>query len=501
MTVRRNILSSWASHAATLVVGLFLVRYVRDTLGDAGYGAWIFVNSIAGYANLLYLGFGAAVSRYTARYCTLEDWPALNRVLSSVFAVYVVNGGVVLCAAGAVAAAAPWLSTWEEQSLLDVRLVILLLGLNAAIGMWGAVFGGLLVGIQRFDVYRGVQILCTLLRLVLFVAALKWRPSILSMAAAYLAVTVVENVLYFIAARRFVPTLRVSLRLASRETLGECFSFTAFNAVALLSDYLIGLTDTVVIGCVLGTAATVPYYIAQRLCQMARVPLDQIAEVMLPKSAEMQMRDQSDRLRELVLRAGGLSLLLVGGLMIGTVYFGDRVIRTWLGPGTPESTPILFVLMLCQLVALPLRVPKMALMGLGHVRVPALLDLGQAAANLALSLVLIQHLGIIGVAWGTLIPAVLFEWGLLVPYVSRRLELSLGDLWRRGVFPQVLPFTALWAYCEGVSRLPLAETWLNLVLITAIGGGLLIAVRGGIHWLSLKGRNRSPLAVAEVLAR
>ena len=57
MTLQRNILISWLSHATTLLVGLFLVRFVKGTLGDDGYGAWIFVNSIANYATLLYLGF------------------------------------------------------------------------------------------------------------------------------------------------------------------------------------------------------------------------------------------------------------------------------------------------------------------------------------------------------------------------------------------------------------------------------------------------------------
>ncbi len=501
MTLRRNILTSWASHAVTLMVGLFLVRFIKDTLGDAGYGAWIFVNSIVGYATLLYFGFGAAVSRYTARHHALRDWPGLNRVLSSIFVIYGINGLFAIAAAGGVAAAAPLLSDWEGQSLREVRVVIVLLGGNAAVGLWGSVFGGVLIGIQRFDVYRSVQIVCTLLRLGLFVAGLHWRPSILSLAVASLAVTAAENLTYFVAARWLVPALRVSPRLASVGALRECFSFTAFNAVVLLSDFLIGLTDTVVIGCVLGTAATVPYYIALRLCQMVQTPLEHVAEVMLPKSAELQTRRQPAELRRLVLRGFGVSLLLLGGVMIGAAYFGDRLIRTWLGPEETDSPAILLVLLGAQLIALPLRVPKMTLLGLGRVRALALFNVVQATANLVLSLILIRHWGVIGVAWGTFLPALVCELGLLVPYTCRVLGLRVRDLLVQGVGPQLLPFAALWWYCEWMALVPWAETWPNLLLITGLGGSVLLAVRGAEHWWSQRWRQRRGMLTGEVWAQ
>jgi len=499
MTLQRNLLIGWTSHATTLIVGLFLVRFVRDALGDDGYGAWIFVNSIAGYAGLLYFGFGAAVTRQTSRCHALQDWETLNRGLSSVFAVYLVSGGLALLASAVVAAVAPWLSDWSGQSLAEVRAAILLLGLNAAVGLWGSVYGGVLYGLQRFDLYRGIQIGCTLLRVALFVAALSWSPSILAMACAYLGVTLVENAAHVVVARRLIPTLRISLRAANRSNFRESFAFASFNAVTLLSDQIIGLTDTIVIGCVLGTAATVPYYIAQRLCQMARVPLEQIAEMLLPKSTELQTRQQFERLRLLATRAAGFALLLIGGATLGAAYFGDRLLRVWLGDGNDASLPILMVLLAAQLVALPVRVFKSTLVGLGEVRTPALFDLSQAFANLVLSLILIRAWGIIGVAWGTLLPAVIFELGVMLPYACRKLNLGLRQLLRDGVLPQLPPLAALWAFCAAAARLPLADSWWSLLLIAGLGGAVLIGVRGGMHWLSTRGPKRSSPVAGEAL--
>lgn len=498
MTIRRNILASWLSHALTLVVGLFLVRYVKGTLGDTGYGAWIFVSSVAGYSGLLYMGFGAAVCRYSARYHSLQDWPGLNRILSSIFAIYALNSLIALLAAAGCALFAEHLSDWEGQSLTEVRQVLLLLGLNATIGLWGSVFSGLLVGIQRFDIQRAVLVGGTLVRVVLIVFGLQTFPSLLVMAGVFLAVTVLENCTYFFAARRLVPQLHVAWRFVSRDAFRECYGFTAFNALGMVSDYLISLTDTVVIGCMLGTAATVPYYIALRICQMARTPLEQLAEVMLPKAGELQIRQEWDRLRRLVLQGTGASLLLIGGFAIGSVYFADRLLLTWLGPGNEASPPILMVLLGAQLVALPLRVPKLTLMGLGDIRMPALFDVTQATANLVLSLILVQYWGVIGVAWGTLIPALCCELGLLLPYASRRLGLQPRRLLIDTLLPQLPAWAALWAYCEFASRIAWPTSWLSLILIAAGGGAVLIGVRAAIYWLTQRPPAAGP-AVQEMV--
>ncbi|MCA9054502.1 MAG: oligosaccharide flippase family protein, partial [Planctomycetaceae bacterium] len=433
---------------------------------------------------LLYMGFGAAVCRYSSRYYSLQDWPGLNRILSSIFTVYAFNSLIALAASGLAAFAAPWISDWEGQSIAEVRQVMLILGLNAAVSLWGSVFGGLLIGMQRFDIHRGVMISSTLVRFGLIVAGLRFAPSLWVMASVFLTVTVLENVVYYVMCRRLAPQLDISWRHVSRDALRECYGFTAFNALGMVSDYLISLTDTVVIGCMLGTAATVPYYIALRLAQMIKAPLEQVAEVLIPKAGELQAREQDQKLQRLVVQATGVSLLLIAGFTIGAGYFGDRLLTTWLGGGNEESLPILMVLLAAQFVVLPLRVPKMVLLGLGDIRTPALFDVTQAVANLALSLILVRYWGVLGVAVGTLIPALVCELGLLLPYASRKLHLGARPLLVETIIPQIPAVAALWVYCELVSAREWPDGWASLIVITAGGGAVLLAVRGGVYWLT-----------------
>ena len=89
---------------------------------------------------------------------------------------------------------------------------------------------------------------------------------------------------------------------------------------------------------------------------------------------------------------------------------GPSFLGWWVGPEFIEpSGRVLQVLMLSFVVYLPVRgVALPVLMGLGNPKVPALGLLIMGLANLAISLALVERLGILGVAIGTAVPNVIF---------------------------------------------------------------------------------------------
>lgn len=96
MQLVKNILANWGAHIVTMLVGFFLVPYMLSTIGEAGYGAWVFLNSIVGYSGLMYLGFGATTCRFVAHYRAREEWERLNQTVSSVAFVYLCTGSIIV---------------------------------------------------------------------------------------------------------------------------------------------------------------------------------------------------------------------------------------------------------------------------------------------------------------------------------------------------------------------------------------------------------------------
>ena len=489
-----NLLATWGDHVVGLVLGLIMMPFVLGVLGDAQYGLWVFISSIAGYSGLLNLGLGQTISRYVATHHAKQETEQVNRVVNVIGAVYLVMGGVALAIAGVLAWFAPALWPSTDLSTDELRWVIVILGLNVAVGIFGSVFGGVLVGLQRFDLERGIVMTSSVMRLVLTMVFLQQQWGLPTLALILLAATLVENLGLVWCAFRQARGLRLGMRYLCRSTLRECFSFSAFAFLEVIASKLIDSTDCIVIGCVLGAEAIVPYYVAQRLCQFITKPAQVIGQFCLPRASELHAKGRTSELRELMTRGMSFAWMLTMGLFIGASYFGPTLIESWLHKPYPQSQVLLLVLLGGQLIATPMKVVSGVLFGMGDVRKPAVTYFIEALANFALSLALIYPFGLLGVALGTAIPLYLVELGILLPYAARRLQLEPCRLMTGVVGSQLACHVALLAYSYVVwSRVPLEPDWTRMLLVAGGGAGVL-----GTAWLiqhKLAGRKSAQCAV------
>ena len=191
---------------------------------------------------------------------------------------------------------------------------------------------------------------------------------------------------------------------------------------------------------------------------------------------------QNDRLRKLVSQGVGVAFLLVCSAFIGAIFFSDMMIRVWIGTGYAESYVIVLILLGGQLIALPTHLVRHTLVGTGYVRIPAILFLIEAIANLVISLSLLPYWGIYGVAVGTLIPLIVVELGLLLPIAMKQLKLSARELFTVGLRPQILPLGMILAYSIIVAQYELQENWFCVIGIATGAAIVLLLGIGVTHW-------------------
>ena len=485
-SIKVNLAASWLSHAICIGIGIFLMPYVLAVVGDEAYGTWLMIHAVAGYGGFLYLGFGQSICRYVADYYERERWDEINQVVNVMFFVYLGMGALGFLIAASIAWLAPNLNDWGGQSTTEIQLVILILGLEFFLGMATSVFGGVLIGIERFDLERGLQCIAGISRLILTVILLSQRSSLLTLSLIYLTVTLIEHVGHLILAFRNLPSLSIGWRHFRLSTLKEFAAFSSYAWLNMVSAQLIEYTDTIIIGCVLGAKATIPYHIAQRLCKFISTPILQIGEVLLPRAGVLNATSHNSELQRLVTRGVGVSVLLITAFFIGGSFFGSMLITIWIGPGYPQSHILLILLLGAQIIATPISVVRSVLFGMGHVKRQSILYIIEAVSNVVLSLILIGPFGLLGVAMGTIIPVIVIQIGFLAPYALRIFQLKTGDVVRWALGPQVLALSGLLAYSLAIQRLfSVTDTWLNLITIT-IGGGAVL----GVGWLSSSALDR-----------
>jgi len=480
-SVTRNVLASWGTHASNLVIGFFLTRYTLDVLGVSTYGSWLLINSIASYAALLYCGLGETISRYVAKYHSEQNWHRINQVVTLVLTIYLGMGMIAFLIACGLCVTAGWWGGWTGEDLLEAQATILILGVNVAVGMAGSVFGGVLHGLRRFDLERGIGFSFDLVRLGLFLTLLSERYGLVTIALIYFIVALGENLLYIVFARRILPTLAIGPSLLDRDVFKECGQFSSMAFLNVVASQLINATDTITIGLLLGKEAIVPYYFGLRLTQFAKQPIDKIAHICMPTAGALQSETDRAKRSRFLIKTLGIVMLLAGGAFIGAWFFAGDVLELWVGSKLTGddlalSHRILMVLLGAQLIALPCGILRAFLFGSGHVRIPAFIYLAEAATNLALSITLCLFWGIEGVAWGTAIPVMAFELCLLVPYALKSLQVSAWRIIEQAIVPQFVPLLALLAYSLTVSSHPWTHgDWRALFAVSVCGAGILVS--------------------------
>src|ERR1700694_4376109 len=78
-----NVLWNWLQVGITLFSAAILSRYIIKKLGPEGYGLWQLSYSMIGYYGLLDLGFRSAVIFYSARHRALQEYDALNELITT----------------------------------------------------------------------------------------------------------------------------------------------------------------------------------------------------------------------------------------------------------------------------------------------------------------------------------------------------------------------------------------------------------------------------------
>jgi O-antigen/teichoic acid export membrane protein len=449
-TVLRNVFSNWASYFVTAVIGFLLAPFILHRLGNTGYGLWTLVLSLTGYFGLLDLGIRSSVGRYVAQYVTLQKDEEVNRTVSSAFAMLLAGGLLAVIATAVVVRFFFGSFHVEPQYQASGKIALWITGLNMASVLPLGIFSSVLIALERYDLLSGVTMAAEILRGVLIVALLKHGYGLIGLASASLFISATEYAVMACIAKSLYRSLRIRLHFMRRETMRSLFSFGAYRFVWIISNQVIFYSDSVVIGVVLGASAITYYAIAGGIINYGRSVVSLVTDTFAPAAFRMDAKQDMAGLRRLLIVGTRTALLIILPLCLGMIFLGRQFITVWMGKEYASSSLFLTVLALAQFSSMSQYVSVTLLSAMARHRVLAYLVFAEGVANLALSLFLVHRIGLVGVAWGTVIPN-LFSTLLIVPAYTLRV---LGIDWREYV-SQVflrpvacaLPLLAIGAFC------------------------------------------------------
>jgi O-antigen/teichoic acid export membrane protein len=438
-TLVRNTVSNYIRTAVAMLVGLITFRLLYQHFNPEEFGFWSLLWSVFGYGILLDFGFGFAAQKRVAELSVKQDWAELSRVLSSILVFYV---GVAVVVALSVLAASPWLIQWfgvSAERAEEFRLVMVVFFVGIGLSFPMGIFPEILRGQQRISLANHLITIAIVTRLVLLLLAIWLEWSFLAIMLIALGSALAPDALAGFFALQKLPQVRLRLSLFDYHSMSHTVKFSFFAYLGTATNLVLAKTDQIVITTTLGVASIALYQAGAKVGEMFRDFTKQVQDTLSPAAAHLHAAGHHGALRTLFLEGTRWSVMIATPLYLLCVFYLDELLQLLTGDRNLswETWLVGQVLLFWYYTSiLTHSVSKRILMMTGHERKLMWLGVGEAAANLVLSigLVLVWK-SVAAVAIGSLIPTLWFGWVHLWPWMAREAEEGVFSFMRKALLP------------------------------------------------------------------
>lgn len=468
-------LSNYISKVINLAAWFILTPFILNRLGDGLYGLWILVGSVAAYGFLLDFGIAGAVTKYTAEYCARGENETAHRLIATALWLYTALGLLVILLSAAVAPLFPLIFNIAPEQQNTAVWLVFLAGVGVGITIPCATTTAVLRGLQRFDLLNLIGVTATLLSAGATIVVLLAGGGVIGLVLVGIGVTLLTQIpaiwlIYLIA-----PELRFGWRGASRSLFRTVAAYSSSIFVMNLGGHLESRTDEIVIGGFLPVSAVTPYSLARKLSTLPQTLTEQFLTILLPMASEIHAKDDSARLHSLYIISTRLTLAIFLPVGLVLVILARPILTAWVGTAYADYAYLVTILVSASLIDTSQWPAGFLLQGMARHHPLAAITIGSGIANLILSIFLVNRLGLMGVALGTLIPTTVVCIGFVAPYAMRVIGVSTQEMVARVLLPALLPAVPVTFILIALREIVRPSSLISLLLLAAAGSSLYLA--------------------------
>lgn len=449
----QNVLSNWVALAVTTAVAFFLSPFVVHHLGNVVYGVWVLIGSIVSYMNLLDLGLRGAVTRYVSKGVAQEEHAEASAAVSGALWIRTWISLAVILAGLVLALVFNHIFQVPVELQGDAQIALVLTAISVAFSLWGGVFGGVLIALHRYDLTSSVSIAQTCIRAIGVVSLLTSGHGILALAICDLCASTLSNIALVTISLRVYPQMRITFHLPSRPTLAKLWTYSIYVFLINVALQLTYYSSNLIVGAFLSPIAVTFYAIGGVLIAYTRQIVTAMTTTFTPLASTLDAQGSHEHLRELLIHGTRAALMISLPISAGLFFRGHTFIRLWMGEQYGQSSgTVMQILLLSVIFTCANEACGGIVYGMEKHKRIAFWALGEAAANIALSVVLVRRIGIYGVAWGTTIPSVIIQLLLWPRYISSVVGIPIRTYLWQAWFRTALPIVPFAIGCALVER-------------------------------------------------
>lgn len=383
--------------ALVMLVALWLTPFLLHRIGQHAYGLWLVGLQILSYLMLMDFGIVALLPRETAWATGRElrgtsgDLPHVIGRSARVVMYQTPLVGVAVFIFWQVMPGA-----WRE---VEGPVMVVLVGFTVLFPL--RVFQAVLQGLQDLAFFTRMQMVSWAVSTVVTVVLVLRGFSLYSLALGWLSMQGLVTVIAFLRLRNHFPgVLPDKLPSLSRsEVLGSLTS-GFWVSVSQLAQVLVGSTDYLIIGQILGPSAVVPYSCTQKLVAALRNQPYMVMEAAAPGLSQMKTSESPERIFQVSSALTLGMLTLAGAVSCVTLAVNKSFVYWWLGSSQFAGIWVSITLILLALLRHWSTTVVYSIFALGYERRISITTLIDGGATLLLGFLLVKWLGLVGAPIG-----------------------------------------------------------------------------------------------------
>lgn len=451
----RNVLLNKLGMIIQIATAFVLTPLLIHFLGDEKYGIWVIIASLTGYLSLVDFGISSSVIRFVSQFSgdEVQQKDSLSpqalrekvqRILGSVSLILIVISLVLIVVAPIVGSHLLGYFVEDPDTLALLRTLLFVICIDVAVFVFNNTFRAALEGRSRFDLTAMLVIVSVVGKALGMYLVLSIGYGLTAMVLVSLSTNIALAFGAIALLKKNYPELTFNPLLANKHDAGEVFLYGRATFLAMLANQVIYYTDTFIVAFFLGPTIVAYYAIPWSLMEYTRQLFFQASRSFVPSFSKDSSRNQN--ISDLYIQSTRWLLLVSNLICIGLMVFGTDFIRIWINDTYAEQAKwLIIIFFLGQLIQTPQLLSYSLLQGLSKHKQFAKTSLYVAAANLALSLVLVQFYGVEGVAIGAAIPQAIFYLFIVPRFALQAINESGQRYIREALLPAVGPALVLLA--------------------------------------------------------
>lgn len=412
-----------SARAVGLLTSLISVPLTYHYLGSERYGMWLTMGSIVAMLGPLDLGIGLGLLNAISDADGRNDRHAARRAISAAFVMVTAVVAAAAVVFGLVYQLVPWEHVYNVSSptaVAEAGPATAVLFVTFAVGLPLGLAGHVQLAYQSGFISSAWAVAGNIGSLLALVAVISFRAGLPLLVAAtgFVALAAAAANGWFLFSRQR-PWLLPRIRDVSASTIRPLLRAGALFLVLQLAVLVSYQIDHVVIAQILGASAVPEYAVPAKLFALVPLLLSFALTPLWPAYRESLARGDTAwvrrTLRHSILLGGAVNIPAAAALVV----LAPTLLNWWVGASI--SPDPLFLIGLGVWAAMntfngPL---SMLLNGANVIGFQAACAVPMAAANVLVSVLLVQRIGVAGAIWGTIVAQAVF---MLIPqawYVRR----------------------------------------------------------------------------------